>query len=480
MRAYLYPITLAALLGLLYSLTLAPGITWASQGADSGGLVSAAYTGGAAHPPGYPLYLGLARLAQQVLPGEIAMRTNLLSAFFAILAALMLYKLLRRFIVPAPLAALASLSLGLAPAFWAQAIITEVYTLQLFLSAIIFLQMFSEMKPTVSDLFRGLVFGLALSNHATTLFLAPVLLFNATPKESLAQPEPHHVLRIFSRIGVAIATALVLYATLLLRGASAAPVNWGKVTSLSRLWWLVSGGPYRDYLTASSDLGEKLPMLLSELAGFGLPLLLLASLALIFLPGLQTLKRLTLVTISLYLVFGLSYNTRDWFVTLLPVYLLISLWLGLGLARLPDLLRCPQFLCPLRIGLAVLVGLHLAWNVAHAWPQVDASRDNRAVDFANMILTEVPPGSLIFTTEDRDTFALWYYHYVLGQRPDVAILPTGLLEYDWQRENLRLAYPQLVIPEQTESNFRQAIITANPDRPVCAVFIDPQTAFMCR
>jgi hypothetical protein len=90
------PLLIIILLGLVYGLTLAPGITWANHGADSGGLVVAAYTGGAAHPPGYPLYLSLARLAQLAFPGEMAFRTNLLSALFAILAALGLYALLRQ------------------------------------------------------------------------------------------------------------------------------------------------------------------------------------------------------------------------------------------------------------------------------------------------------------------------------------------------------------------------------------------------
>ncbi|HAE57999.1 MAG TPA: hypothetical protein DCG54_00420, partial [Anaerolineae bacterium] len=110
----------------------------------------------------------------------------------------------------------------------------------------------------------------------------------------------------------------------------------------------------------------------------------------------------------------------------------------------------------------------------------DASRDTRAADFAAVVLNGVAPGSLVFTNEDRDTFALWYYHYSLGQRPDIVILPIGMLKYDWQREVLRVTYPDVVIPDQAEYNFRQAIISANPSRPVCAVFIEPQTAFLCR
>ena len=483
MRVHLPFFIVALLLALIYSLTLAPGISWANQGADSGELISAAYTGGVAHPPGYPLYLGLAWLAQRILPGELALRTNLLSAFFAILTALGLQTWLRRLDVPAPLAALGALGLGLAPAVWGQAVISEVYTLQLFLTVLVLMQapagtafvgrIFWPENWPVSDLLRGLVFGLALGNHATSLFLAPALWFDSTPGKG------RPLWRMFVRFGVAGLAALALYATLLLRGAGDAPVNWGRVDSLPRLWWLMSGGSYTASLSVSASILEKIPELLALLAGAGWPLLLLAGLSLLLVRGFEILKRLTLVLLALHLLFGLSYATRDWQVNLLPVFLLASLWLGIGVARLPGLLW-PARQGQLRIGLALLTGLSLAWSAWRAWPLVDASRDTRAADFAAVVLNGVAPGSLVFTNEDRDTFALWYYHYSLGQRPDVVILPIGMLKYDWQREVLRVTYPDVVIPDQAEYNFRQAIISANPSRPVCAVFIEPQTAFLCR
>jgi hypothetical protein len=350
------PLLILLLLGLVYGLTLAPGITWANHGADSGGLVAAAYTGGAAHPPGYPLYLALARLAQLVFPGEIAFRTNLLSALFAILAALGLYALLRQLKAPTPLAGLGALSLGLAPAVWGQAVISEVYTLHLALTSLVLLQLFGVVggmsKPwpeTVSDALRGLVFGLALSNHATSLFFAPVLLFDTAPGQR------HPLQRILLRLGIAGLTALSLYATLFLRGLSHAPVNWGKVNSFERLWWLVSGALYRDYLGGLPDLSQKLPLLWAELSAFGLPLLALAGLALAFVPGLKLLKRLTLLIAVLHLFFALNYDTRDWQVNLLPLFLLLGLWLALGLARLPDLLPL-AWRKPVRWGLSALGG----------------------------------------------------------------------------------------------------------------------------
>ena len=50
------------IIALAYARTLAPSITWANDGSDSGDLVAAAATLGVAHPTGYPTYLLLARL----------------------------------------------------------------------------------------------------------------------------------------------------------------------------------------------------------------------------------------------------------------------------------------------------------------------------------------------------------------------------------------------------------------------------------
>src|SRR5437762_3277993 len=70
----------AAALGVVilavYVRTLAPTVA----GGDSGELITAAYTLGVAHPPGYPLYTLLAKLFTLIPIGTIAWRVNLFSA----------------------------------------------------------------------------------------------------------------------------------------------------------------------------------------------------------------------------------------------------------------------------------------------------------------------------------------------------------------------------------------------------------------
>jgi len=72
------PIFLAFSLLLIYLGTIAPGLTWANNGADGGDLITAAATGGIPHPTGYPVYMLLARFFLFLPLGSLAFGKNLL------------------------------------------------------------------------------------------------------------------------------------------------------------------------------------------------------------------------------------------------------------------------------------------------------------------------------------------------------------------------------------------------------------------
>ncbi|HET9494099.1 MAG TPA: DUF2723 domain-containing protein [Chloroflexia bacterium] len=73
----------------LYLLTNSPTVNFT----DSGELIAVAWTGGIAHPPGYPLYTLLGSLAIRLPFGDPAWRMNLLSVLFAAAAVSLFYGL---------------------------------------------------------------------------------------------------------------------------------------------------------------------------------------------------------------------------------------------------------------------------------------------------------------------------------------------------------------------------------------------------
>ena len=161
----------------VYIKTLAPTVSFF----DSGELISAAYTLGVAHPPGYPLYVTLGWVFSKLPFGvNIAYRLNLMSAFFAALATLMVYCLTYSIITdknkdltgfenlsdrrrpPEPkrmlqpiVAMSAAFSFAFSIVHWRHAVIAEVYSLNAFLCGLIVFLLLIWRKAQLSSSLPG-------------------------------------------------------------------------------------------------------------------------------------------------------------------------------------------------------------------------------------------------------------------------------------------------------------------------------------
>ncbi len=103
-RAGTESLAAAAIAAIIYGGTLAPTV----GAGDSGELVLAADSLGIAHPPGYPLWVLLARLVALVPIGEVAWRVNALSALLSAAAVGLFYLLATRVALPRLPAAVAT------------------------------------------------------------------------------------------------------------------------------------------------------------------------------------------------------------------------------------------------------------------------------------------------------------------------------------------------------------------------------------
>ena len=502
-RRYLPLLLLIGSLTAIYLSTLAPGLTWAHEGSDGGDLIAAAATGGIPHPTGYPLYLLLARAFQLLPIGSLAFRTNLLSAVSTILAAALVYLLVEDSSEPAAssrqaAALTAGYAFGLAPLIWSQALITEVYGLQVFLVALI-LYLYAKPAqvsgaPCTSrerlDSVRGLVLGLAMGNHLTTLLLVPAA-FGLGALHSQTQTDRKMAsgssfwpanrtldrgalwrqLRMFG-------AGLSIYLMIPFCALANPPVNWGNAVTLKRFWWLVSGGLYQSYylqfsLTESwGRLQAGAGLLLEQ---FGLPAVALGFVGLILFGKRSRLLFLTIWTAGSSGLFAILYGSTDSYVYLMPALLCFAVWIGLGIRGLADrFMPSPSLM---RIVLSVaLVGYPLSRSIVHT-NQLNASADRRAETFGRQVLSAAPGNALIFAEGDRAVFSLWYFHFALGERADVAIVAVDLLHFDWYQENLRATYPSLVVPGPFP--WPETLASANPSRAVCYAGYSDRTELNC-
>jgi hypothetical protein len=72
---------------------------------------------------------------------------------------------------------------------------------------------------------------------------------------------------------------------------------------------------------------------------------------------------------------------------------------------------------------------------------------------------------------------LWYVHFALGERPDLAVVASDLLHFDWYQENLKATYPSLAVPGPFP--WPETIIEANPSREACYVQYSDRAEVSC-
>jgi hypothetical protein len=294
----------------------------------------------------------------------------------------------------------------------------------------------------------------------------------------------------------------VLYAILPLRAISSPAVNWGNPHTLKQLWWLVSGQVYQYYYLANGALSgflERIQTWASLLVDqFGLVGLILgfAGLVVYFKPS--RLYLLTIWEMAAFSVFAIIYQSKDSFVYLIPALISFSIWIGLAVGNLATALDRRPLIWSLRAffakqsrfawpaqraqlfliwGLFLGIFIYFAGLCVNHWPRVDASHDLRAETFGMEVLTAAPMNSIVFARGDQAVFSLWYFHYALRERPDIAVIASDFLHYEWYQETIRTVYPLLVLPGPFP--WPATVAAANPERPVCYVQYVKEAEISC-
>ncbi len=235
--------------GLLYVTTAARFVV----GGDNGEFSTLMVTGGAAHPPGYPLYVLYLRAMRWLPAVSPAHRAALATSLLAAVGVFALQRACRAWGVSKPTAAVSATLYAFSPLAWYLGTHAEVFAVNALLAACI-LVLAGPHGPTrcaTRSGLLGLVAGLGLANHHSIVLLAPVGLLATV--QAIRQSERRAKALGAALLGLLI--GLLPYLYLLGHGRTAA-WSWGQTVDPTGLLFHFRRG---EYGTTQLSLGNAAP-----------------------------------------------------------------------------------------------------------------------------------------------------------------------------------------------------------------------------
>ncbi len=429
------------------------------------------------HPPGYPAFTLLGKVASLMPVGGPAFRVALLAAAAAALACWLAgrtaCRLVHRLGMGPSHGLIAGTStvclLALSWTFWSQALSAKggVYALNAcLLGALVWLTLrwlWRESRPARSLVTAGLLLGVGMGHHWMSIASAlPGLLAGGLPilKRDRISWASWGVAGSLTLLG------LSLYLLLPVRASTPLLLNWGRPHTAGQALWVITRAHYRPI-----ELGKRPPGYWSERGRHLAEVAAREWTPWLLWPGAVGVALLALrLRQELWLLLGVAtmvlagvvfvahpplnklYITEPFLVPVIQIWTILS---GVGLGWVASRL-------PGRTGLtwAIPGGIALGLILVHG-PRMDASRSYLSYDYGWNLLQGVHPKSVVFCEGDFDLFSLLYHHEVDRRREDVAVTAAVFLDYDWYRETAHRMLPD-VIPRE----HKLAEYTVRPSRPL--------------
>lgn len=471
--------------------------TQSIYGGDSGELVSAAYTVGIAHPPGYPLYMLAGAILSHTIPfGMVAWRMGFLSSVPMAVSVFFVWKivyLVTKKILPS---IVASFTYGLLYPVWLYAVVPEVFGLYALFSSAILYTFFrwildKKLKHLYSMVFLA---GLALTHQQMILLLIiPIVLFFNKQKnfQTIVQRQWKRMLAWFF---LGLSPLLYLYFASFY---SSTPYDWENASSFVgfiRLITRASFGTFKATYSAGLTIIDRF----ANVAAF----------------GIYTWKDLTLFGAA-FAIIGFWYLSRNqkqffriyvWYMLLLiffffyagfPLinsifigtlerfyivpYQALVIAIGIGIHASQEYARVfwkkHASEARLPVGtvylLIILLALTISFkNVRKNYQPIRLLRTDTSMEmYGNDIMASIPPNAIVTLGDDTSLNAFSYLYYVQKKRPDITFLDYNLFDREFYRNRMMKRYPALKFPmydgQDSLSDYLEKFILTNyTDKPV--------------
>ncbi len=478
---------------------------------DSDQLLSVAYGGGVAHPPGYPLYMFILSIWTKIslIAGTPAFRGHLLSAVFSVGTLILIYQTIRYLLsnlTPAKvkqstfnqqiIAFISTSILGTTPLFWTYSTVTEVFSFHLFLTtALIYRSMVAVVKQPTDKKFwivSAVVLALAVSHHHTVILVFPLVLFALI--KNIRHLTLHHWIQ---SVSVFATVVIAVYSIIWLQNNQAAAFSWQVEPGVRGLWRHVSRQEFAGVVTETGQVVNAyvptidpesifnfLPQYLELTADQIGVLVMIVSLFGFY--ALTKFSRQVSFVLAICLIltgpffsgilgwpehFGSQANIQR---LLLMGYIFWPIFFAFGLVFFVHRLNLGLSVLniPTRKTLFIIYSVSLLFlinGLVRQYPQSNLRNFKFVSQTYSTVLTQLKPNALVACFTDTSCFALMYEQSVNGLRPDVLVLPRAYPLAAAQLEQI----PNLKNFVYTQDPFRTFdYITWNIDkRPVYAVEI---------
>ncbi|XP_019581340.2 protein O-mannosyl-transferase TMEM260 isoform X1 [Rhinolophus sinicus] len=454
----------------VFTLTLPPSV----PGGDSGELITAAHELGVAHPPGYPLFTLVAKLAIKLFPfGSVAYRVNLLCGLFGAGAASFLFFTVFRLSGSYAGGILAAGVFSFSRLTWQWSIAAEVFSLNnLFVGLLMALTVHFEEAATAKERSKiakigAFCCGLSLCNQHTivlyVLCIIPWILFRLLKEKYALMQEIS--LGSLLKLSLYFSAGLLPYVYLPISSyINQARWTWGDQTTLLGFLTHFLREEYGTFSLAKSEIGSSMSkILLSQVTNmrtelsFNIQALAVWANICLARKDRQNPSLVWLFT-GMFCIYSLFFAWRANLDISKPLFMgvverfwmqsnaVVAVLAGIGLAALvsesnrvlnTNGLQCLEWLSAT---LFVIYQIYSNYSICD-------QRTNYVIDkFAKNLLASMPHDAIILLRGDLPGNSLRYMHYCEGLRPDISLVDQEMMTYEWYLPKMAKHLPGVNFP----------------------------------
>ena len=448
-------------------------------GGDSAEFSLVARTFSVAHPPGYPLYSVLSRVINYLVPFySTPWRVSLISSVATILTSYILFKLLSRLGIPRLIAVFSStLYIFLFP-IWQYAEIPEVFALHnaLVMTITFLIYRYSKKDHIFYLYLMAFLTGLSVSHHHIFILFIPGWLYLLKTKW---QPflRKRITKRVLFYVIISFALGISFYVYSIIASGYKPPLDWENAKTFDGFVRLITRSSYGVFKAYDASSGNITNQIFDSLSFFIFVLHDFRIVGLFFaIIGAFRLKAkskqiftffVTTMLIHLFFLFYTNFSLSGSFTIamyerfLIPIYLLFIIPFAFGITYSYEVLalfsrkwvknnslkKVLIYGYSLFLLTYLIIVVYQNYQVIKKIPKLDYF-----ADYAKNLLDTVPRGAIFFVGADNSYFTTAYYHFAEGYRKDIKYIFINILDKKYYRDQIRLKYPELTIPEPYDKN----------------------------